>query len=173
MGSTTTNIKTKGPPEGAPYLDGFPPDEELPSAAWSTDLVASVLRILVGTIRCDVLPTTPLFRRMVSLTRFVFKLLYIHQATVLGDMAVGTLVHPVRLRFRMWWMGMRRGNAIVRTCMIPRVPSPPFPPTPRDIPGVVWVPARSWRPSPTPRRRRRSRPGSENSSGKTSPSTRG
>ncbi|CAM9988636.1 unnamed protein product [Ectocarpus sp. 4 AP-2014] len=42
---------TEGPPEGVPYLDGFPPDEELPSVTWTTDLVASVLKIAVGTVR--------------------------------------------------------------------------------------------------------------------------
>ncbi|CBN79156.1 Lipoxygenase [Ectocarpus siliculosus] len=42
---------TEGPPEGTPYLEGFPPDDELPSVAWTTDLVASVLKIAVGTLR--------------------------------------------------------------------------------------------------------------------------
>ncbi|CAM9993234.1 unnamed protein product, partial [Ectocarpus fasciculatus] len=42
---------TEGPPVGAPYLDGFPPEDELPSVGWSTDLVASVLRIATGVLR--------------------------------------------------------------------------------------------------------------------------
>lgn len=38
-------------PVGTPYLEGFPPAEEIPTLSWITDLVGALLRINVGTIR--------------------------------------------------------------------------------------------------------------------------
>lgn len=43
----------QGIPVGTPYLEGFPPSDEFPTATWLAQLVATVLRIVVGTIRCD------------------------------------------------------------------------------------------------------------------------
>ncbi|CAN0288357.1 unnamed protein product [Ascophyllum nodosum] len=42
---------TEGIPVGTPYLEGFPPSEEFPKVSWITQVVASFLRINVGTLR--------------------------------------------------------------------------------------------------------------------------
>eukprot|EP00903_Cladosiphon_okamuranus_P008352 g8033.t1 len=42
---------TKEIPVGTPYLEGFPPAEEIPQLPWITDLVGALLRIVVGTLR--------------------------------------------------------------------------------------------------------------------------
>eukprot|EP00752_Nemacystus_decipiens_P012081 g10711.t1 len=38
-------------PVGTPYLEGFPPSEEIPALPWITELVGALLRISVGTLR--------------------------------------------------------------------------------------------------------------------------
>ncbi|CAM9249501.1 unnamed protein product [Ascophyllum nodosum] len=42
---------TAGIPVGTPFLEGFPPSEELPKVPWITGLVANLLRIYAGTLR--------------------------------------------------------------------------------------------------------------------------
>lgn len=41
----------QGIPVGTPYLEGFPPTEEIPTLPWITGLVGALLKISVGTLR--------------------------------------------------------------------------------------------------------------------------
>lgn len=41
----------QGTPIDMPFLDGFPPKDELPSITWTGKLVASLVRITLGSTR--------------------------------------------------------------------------------------------------------------------------
>ena len=48
---TGSTAQTKGIPVGMPYLEGFPPDDELPGVSWIAKVVATLARTLLGAIR--------------------------------------------------------------------------------------------------------------------------
>lgn len=41
----------QGTPIDMPYLEGFPPKEELPSVTWTSKFVSSLVRTVLGSIR--------------------------------------------------------------------------------------------------------------------------
>lgn len=47
---STKYSEQQGIPVGTPYLEGFPPNEEIPKLPWITDLVRSLLKINIGTL---------------------------------------------------------------------------------------------------------------------------
>lgn len=50
-GNQQTPHAKQGIPVGTPYLEGFPPSQEIPSLPWITSLVGALLKISVGTLR--------------------------------------------------------------------------------------------------------------------------
>lgn len=48
---TWRTTRTQGTPIDMPFLEGFPPNDELPSGTWVTKLVSSLLGAVVGTTR--------------------------------------------------------------------------------------------------------------------------
>lgn len=45
-------LDNQGTPVDMPYLEGFPPKDELPSVTWTSKLAETLVRIILGSIRC-------------------------------------------------------------------------------------------------------------------------
>lgn len=46
-----TTDRLQGTPIDMPYLDGFPPKDELPSLSWTAKVVTSLVRTILGSVR--------------------------------------------------------------------------------------------------------------------------